>query len=476
LDFLLRTILLNIHPVRQDKPYVTENITMTYTRHNLPFFVFALLVLLSVTVCPAWIIDAGQSCTWGITNSDSPIPAGSIPIGAILTLHQVFMDSAASSQMLSLYLLHNPDPGLVKLAGNPSCDPFDGNGIPIGVFSQLTTPGQDLTVDLAQVNHPESQIRSVFPDSFTQTLGNQNTITYSSALLELLDYSGSGRSFGFGLYSQGFSCSAMTLQITVQSLIDASLPQILTYTIGNIHAPQLQFIPDYSISAGQTLGFTVTGSDEDGDTPLIYSVDNLPQGASLAGQGFTWTPSESQQGTWQIVFGVSDGALTDTQTVTITVQAAPAIWTRILYDDFESGMGNWVDGGTNCIRYVGSSYAHQGRGALDLQGNTSTSVATTNNLALSGYSKIKVEFWYKCISMDSKTEDFWLQISTNGGKSYTTVEEWNLNDEFVNGPFYQDSVTISGRTLTNQTRIRFRCDASAKDDDVYIDQITVSIQ
>jgi hypothetical protein len=449
---------------------------MTYVRRNLSFFALALLVLLPGSACPAWMINPGESCTWGIANTDLPIPTGSIPVGAILTLHHVFMDSAASGQTLSIYLLHNPDPGLVTLAGNPSNDPFDGYGIPIGMFSQLTTPGQDLTVDLAQINDPQSPIWSVFSNPFARTLGNQETITYSSALLELLNYSGSENSFGFGLYSQGFTCSAMTLQITVGSLTDASMPQILTYTIGNIHAPQLQTIPDYSIPAGQTLGFTVTGSDEDGSDTLVYSVDNLPEGASLVGQVFTWTPSESQQGTWPLILGVSDGTLTDTQTVTITVQPAPPVWTRILYDEFESGMGNWIDSGTHCMRYVGSSYAYQGSGALNLQDNTSTSVATTNNLALSGYSKIKVDFWYKCISMDSKTEDFWLQISTNGGKSYTTVEEWNLNDEFINGQFYQDSVTISGRTLTNQTRIRFRCDASTKDDDVYIDQITVSVQ
>ncbi len=449
---------------------------MNHTHQNLQLSAVASWVLFLSITCSAWVINAGDSCTWGIANSDLPIPAGSIPVGAILTLHHVFMDPAASGQTLNLYLLHNPDPGLVKLTMDPSFDPFDGYGIPLGMISQLAAPGQDLTVDLAQVNNPQSQIWSVFSNPFTRTLGNLDTITYSSALLELLNYSGSENAFGFGLFSQGFTCSAMTLQITVGSLTDASVPQIFTYAIGNTHAPQLQSIPDYSIPAGQTLCFTVTGSDEDGDVPLFYSADNLPPGASFAGQVFTWTPSESQQGTWPLVFGVSDGVWTDTQTATITVLAAPAVWTRILYDDFESGMGNWIDGGTNCMRYVGNKYAHQGSAALDLQDNTSTSVATTNNLALSGYSSIKVEFWYKCISMDSKTEDFWLQISTNGGSSYTTVEEWNLNDEFINGLYYQDSVIITGRTLTNQTRIRFRCDASASSDDVYIDQITVSVQ
>jgi hypothetical protein len=329
-------------------------------------------------------------------------------------------------------------------------------------------------VDLAQVNDLQSPTGSVFSTPYTQTLGNQDTVTYSSALLELMNYAGSGRSFGFGFYSSGFVCSALTLQIQIQSLTEADAPQSITFSTGNLHAPQLQFIPDYTVTAGQALSFTVNGTDEDGDT-VYYSADSLPLGASFQNQQFTWTPTEAQVGIWQVVFNVSDGVFTDSQAVTITVNAVSE-WNPILYDDFESGMGNWIDGGGNCICYKGNSHAHQGSRALNLQDNTSSSVASTNNLALSGYSAIKVEFWYKCVSMDGTSEDFWLQISTDGGSTYTTVEEWNLNDEFINGQFYQDSVTITGHTLTNQTRLRFRCDASTTSDDVYIDQITVSVK
>ncbi len=40
--------------------------------------------------------------------------------------------------------------------------------------------------------------------------------------------------------------------------------------------------------------------------------------------------------------------------------------------------------------------------------------------------------------------------------------------------FISDSVTISGYTLTNKTRIRFRCHASDDEDDIYLDEIRVS--
>ncbi len=149
-------------------------------------------------------------------------------------------------------------------------------------------------------------------------------------------------------------------------------------------------------------------------------------------------------------------------------------WTELTYDDFESGWGNWNDGGANAMRYTGGTYAHEGSSAINLQAATSTSVMTTDNLNLSAYTEVKVEFWYYPVSFDSSNEDFWLQISTNGGSNFDTVEEWNWGDEFVNDSFYSDSVIIDGYTLTSNTQLRFRCDASGNGDDVYIDEVSIA--
>ena len=75
--------------------------------------------------------------------------------------------------------------------------------------------------------------------------------------------------------------------------------------------------------------------------------------------------------------------------------------------------------------------------------------------------------------MDDSDEDFWLQVSTDGGATYVTVEEWNQGDEFENGERKFDSVVIPGPFSAN-TRLRFRCDASTDSDNVYIDDVTVS--
>jgi len=73
------------------------------------------------------------------------------------------------------------------------------------------------------------------------------------------------------------------------------------------------------VDEGQLLQFTVLASDPDGDT-LTYSASNLPQGASFANQTLSWTPDYSQAGTYHNVhFQVSDGSLTDSEDITITV-------------------------------------------------------------------------------------------------------------------------------------------------------------
>ncbi len=87
------------------------------------------------------------------------------------------------------------------------------------------------------------------------------------------------------------------------------------------HAPILKSIGARSVVAGSTLSFTVSASDSDGDS-LSYSASNLPSGATFSSstRTFSWKPDSSQAGTYSDVrFTVSDGSLTDSETISITV-------------------------------------------------------------------------------------------------------------------------------------------------------------
>ena len=83
-------------------------------------------------------------------------------------------------------------------------------------------------------------------------------------------------------------------------------------------APVLNTIGDQTVNELVELTFTATASDDDS---LIFSFDGtVPSGAAITDDGnFTWTPTESQDGDHTITVQVTDGSLTDSETLTVTV-------------------------------------------------------------------------------------------------------------------------------------------------------------
>ncbi len=153
--------------------------------------------------------------------------------------------------------------------------------------------------------------------------------------------------------------------------------------------------------------------------------------------------------------------------------ATSCVYTDININNFESGLGIWNDGGSDCALVSNSSYSNSGVASVQLRDNTSTSVLTTNTLDLSAYEELTVAFSYFPVSMDNSNEDFWLQISTDGGSSFATFEEWNRNDEFLNNQRYNEQVIIPG-PFSATAQLRFRCDASGNSDWVYIDDVAIT--
>ena len=85
-------------------------------------------------------------------------------------------------------------------------------------------------------------------------------------------------------------------------------------------APILNYIGNKSINDNSTLRFTISGYDYNNDS-LVYSAAGLPDGAgfnSVSG-AFVWTPSSSQSGVYYVNFSVSDGFLTDSEVIAISI-------------------------------------------------------------------------------------------------------------------------------------------------------------
>jgi hypothetical protein len=97
--------------------------------------------------------------------------------------------------------------------------------------------------------------------------------------------------------------------------------EAVTIVVANTDRPPvLNAVSDKMVAEAATLTFSVSGSDPDGD-PLTYTASNLPSGASFdpGTATFAWTPDYGQAGTYQVVFSVSDGSLSDAKAATIGV-------------------------------------------------------------------------------------------------------------------------------------------------------------
>ncbi len=99
--------------------------------------------------------------------------------------------------------------------------------------------------------------------------------------------------------------------------------QDVNVTVDEVNvAPELSAIGNQSVDEGNELTFTATATDADlPANTLTFSLTGEPAGAVITTGGiFTWTPTEAQgPGTYNFDVCVSDGNLTDCQTIQVTV-------------------------------------------------------------------------------------------------------------------------------------------------------------
>jgi PKD repeat protein len=141
------------------------------------------------------------------------------------------------------------------------------------------------------------------------------TLTYSAATLPT-GATFSGQTFNWTPNYAQSGTYPVTFTVSDGSLTDS---EAITITVNNTNQPPvLSSIGNKSVSEGSLLTFNISATDPDGGT-LTYSAATLPTGATFSGQTFTWTPTAAQSGSYPVTFTTSDGALTDSESITITV-------------------------------------------------------------------------------------------------------------------------------------------------------------
>ncbi len=114
-----------------------------------------------------------------------------------------------------------------------------------------------------------------------------------------------------GTYKVTFKATAGTLSAT----------KTVTIKVVNVNRPPVLTSPgNKTVNENVQLTFILSATDPDGGT-LTYSAVNLPAGATFtpATKTFSWKPSYTQAGSYSVTFKVSDGFLTNSKTITITV-------------------------------------------------------------------------------------------------------------------------------------------------------------
>jgi PKD repeat protein len=180
---------------------------------------------------------------------------------------------------------------------------------------------------------------------------------------------------------------------------------------------------------------------------------------------------------WKIVPYNANGSPSGCSVWSFTTMAAPGGTVQLSYSDFESGWGIWTDGGVDCARYTGGTYSSGGVASIDIQDNSAVPssfyMTTGVDVHTPGYVQIDVEFEFKAISMDNN-ENFWVQYYN--GTTWFTVANYILPTNFSNNVFYRANVSIleSSYTFPTNMKIRFMCDASNNNDDIYVDNVKIT--
>lgn len=154
----------------------------------------------------------------------------------------------------------------------------------------------------------------VFTVSATDTDAG-DTLTYSASGIPTgASFNAASRAFTWTPTSSQSGTYYVDFQVSDSQI---TVSETIRITVNN-RAPVLAAIGAQSVTEKALLRFLVRAADADADM-LAYTATGLPPGARFTNQVFSWTPTNSQSGTYEVSFHVSDGLAADAETIKITV-------------------------------------------------------------------------------------------------------------------------------------------------------------
>ena len=202
------------------------------TLTNVKVKLITIAVLLGMSVF-AGTIRSAQYYTWGIDTDTVAIPAGSVITEAVITIHNLSSSSDNANDSLYIYLLDEPRVGFVTGTDDGSSNPFEAQGVQmVRIHHEQSQGGQDVAYTFSELAVEYSALWEHF--GFPLEFGpDDQMVIESSLILDLIDYAGGGKSFGFGFDPNGntdYDFDKITLELTTESFTDEIQTQSITIT------------------------------------------------------------------------------------------------------------------------------------------------------------------------------------------------------------------------------------------------------
>ena len=282
----------------------------------------------TITAIPAQSVEQGRTLTVQVVATD-PDDSNISPESSALTfslqpntLSEVTLDPATG--LLSWAVPRTQTVGLYTIAVTVT-----DAGTPA-----LST-ARSFTVDVLELSNTAPTLDPIGPKTVNEETELRFTVSATDLDLpaQTLVYSATGLPTGATFDSatrefvwipaedQGGASYHVTFSVTDGEF---SASEIVTITINEVNiAPVLAPIGAKLVNEDAELRFTISATDHDIPTQVLtYSATDLPTGATFdpATHEFVWTPTEAQgPGSYVVTFAVSDGVVTTSEALTITV-------------------------------------------------------------------------------------------------------------------------------------------------------------
>ena len=270
----------------------------------------------------------------------APIANQSVVEGDTLNLFAVGSDADLPAQTLAYSLTSAAvtNASLNSTTGEFTFSPDETQGgstftFDVQVSDGTLTAAQSFTVTVVEEGtapvldaigaQSVDELEALTPVQLTATDADGDALTFSlSGAPDGMTLNGSDQIVWTPSEEQG--PGVYNVLVTVTDSTGLSDSELVTFTVGEVNvAPVLAAIGAQAVNEGDTLNFTAAGTDADLPAQTLnYSLTGtVPAGASIdpVSGVFSWTPGEGQDGSATFDVVVSDGTLSASETITITV-------------------------------------------------------------------------------------------------------------------------------------------------------------